>query len=440
MQGESDAGYQTKRGNVLSSRNCDHIAVFEDTWMPSLTTHMTAASVCRYRSINFVFSLCLLLFSDHSLAQSQDPVFIGLDAEFGLRDSTSAQTIEKGILTAAEEINRAGGVLSGRPLVLKTTDNRSVTARGIKNLRTLAKIPDLVAVFGGRFSPVVIECVPTVHELKLIFLAPWSAADRIIDNGMTPNYVFRLSLRDSLAMPVIMEYALSKGIKQVGLLVPNTSWGRSNMQAVQRYYERNALPRAVASEWFQWGDQSMINKYISLRSAGAEAIIFVANDAEAVFLVRDMANLPDERLMPVISHWGVTGGRFADLVSPALDRVDFSVIQTFSFFNADKAKVAEVLNVTERLFGISRIEEIESPVGFAHAYDLTHILARAIDLAGTTNREEVRDALEQVENYHGLVRHFSRPFSPARHEALGPEDVFMARYQTDGTIRPLSAE
>ncbi len=386
------------------------------------------------------FPLCLLLLSDRLLAETLKPVFIGLDAEFGLRNSTSAQAIEKGILTAVDEINRAGGVLGGRPLVLKTTDNRSVPARGINNLRNLAKIPDLVAVFGGRFSPVVIDCIPTIHKLKLIFLSPWSAADRIVDNGMTPNYVFRLSLRDSLAIPSMMGHALSKGIKQVGFLVPNTFWGRSNMQAVQRYHERNALPRVMAIEWFQWGDQSMINKYIALRSGGAEAIIFIANDAEAVFLVREMANLADAQLMPVISHWGVTGGRFADLVSPALDRVDFSVVQTFSFFKADRTKVADVLNVTKRLFGISRIEEIESPVGFAHAYDLTHILLRAIDLAGTTDRAIVRDAMEQVENYHGLVRYFPRPFNPTNHEALGPEDVFMARYQNDGTIRPLRKE
>lgn len=419
-------------------RNYEHVVWRETARLPLPIAYTSAKAQGKQLLVTLVCALCLLHVPAQASAKDLGPVFIGLDAEFGLLGSTSAQAIDKGILTATYEINRTNGVLGGRPLVLKTTDNRSVPARGIKNLRDLAKIPDLVAVFAGRFSPVVIESLPTIRELKLILLAPWSAADRIIDNGMMPNYVFRLALRDSLAMPTMMQYAKSKGIKKVGLLVPNTSWGRSNMQAVQRYYERYALPRTVAREWFQWGDQSMINKYISLRSAGAEAIIFIANDAEAVFLLREMANLPDERLIPVISHWGVTGGRFADLVGPALNRIDFTVIQTFSFFRADKAKVAQVLRVTRHLFGISRIEDIESPVGFAHAYDLTHILARAIDLAGTTNTEKIRNALEQVKNYHGLVRHYTRPFSPSRHEALCPDDVFMARYQTDGTIHPLS--
>lgn len=102
--------------------------------------------------------------------------------------------------------------------------------------------------------------------------------------------------------------------------------------------------------------------------------------------------------------------------------------------------VDRVLAVGERLFGISKIEDIESPVGVAHAYDLTHILAQAIDLAGTIERKAVREALETVENYNGLVRYFRQPFSPTNHEALGPEDVFMARYHRDGSIRPIETD
>ncbi len=386
------------------------------------------------------FLLWILVLPTWAHSDTPKPVYIGLDAEFGLENSTSAQAVERGILIAIDEINRAGGVLGGRPLVLKTTDNRSVTARGIKNLRKLAEIPDLVAVFGARFSPVVIECIPVAQELGVILLAPWSAADGIIDNGRNPNFVFRLSLRDGFAMPVMLQFARSRGARYVGLLVPNTSWGRSNVAAAERYYRHNSLPRNVATEWFNWGDRTMIQKYQNLRAAGAEAIIFVASDAVAVFLVQEMANLSDDELLPIVSHWGVTGGRFADLVGPALEQVDYSVVQTFSFFTADKAKVERVLAVAERLFGISKIEDIVSPVGVGHAYDLAHILARAIELAGGTDRAAIRDALEKVENYDGLVKFFPRPFSPSNHEALGAEDVFMARFQADGTIRPIDAK
>jgi len=78
---------------------------------------------------------------------------------------------------------------------------------------------------------------------------------------------------------------------------------------------------------------------------------------------------------------------------------------------------------------------ILSPVGVAHAYDLTHILAKAIDLAGSTRREAVRDALERVPSHAGLIRKYNPPFTPKRHEALSESDVFLARYSPlDGAL------
>lgn len=193
-------------------------------------------------------------------------------------------------------------------------------------------------------------------------------------------------------------------------------------------------------EWYQWGDKTMLDKYQTLRAAGAQAIAFVANDSEAVILCREIAALPPEQRLPIISHWGVTGGNFVNLVGQDLAKVDFSVVQTFSFYKADPDKVRQVLAVSDRLFGLSRIEQIESPVGVGHAYDLTHLVARAIELAGTVDRRAVRDALERVTHYRGLVKTFEQPFTPDNHDALGAEDVFMAAYRLDGAIVPLPPE
>jgi hypothetical protein len=163
------------------------------------------------------------------------PVRVGLDAEFGLDNSTSAQAVELGLRTAIGEINRAGGVLGGRPVELVTRDHRSLPARGIRNIEELARTPDLVAVFGGRFSPVIIEELPPLKATRTLFLAPWSSADAIVDNDMQPNYVYRLSLRDSLAMPRLLETARKRGLGKVGLLLTNTSRGRSNLAAAEKF-------------------------------------------------------------------------------------------------------------------------------------------------------------------------------------------------------------
>lgn len=369
-------------------------------------------------------------------APSGAPVLVGIDGEFGLINSTSAQAVELGTRIAIAEINKAGGVL-GRPMDVITRDHRSIPARGIKNIREFAEMKDLVAVLGGRFSPVIIEQLPVLKESKLPFIAVWSAADMIVDNGTQPNYVFRVSLRDSLAMPYMMASAQQRGLTRVGLLLTNTSWGRSNLAAVEKYAATQRTPAVVETAWYNWQERSLVDRYLKLFNAGAKAIILVANDDEAALLVREVAALPKEQRVPIISHWGVTGGRFFKEAGPALKEVDFSVIQTFSFFQARKEDLNRFMATANEL-GVQRFEDIESPVGVAHAYDAVHLLAIAIRQAKTTNRSAVRNALESLPPYQGLVRRYAPAFTPGRHEALDTRQLLMARYRDDGVVVPVN--
>jgi branched-chain amino acid transport system substrate-binding protein len=365
------------------------------------------------------------------------PVLVGLDAELGLDNSTSAQAIELGMRAAMAEINAAGGVLDGRKLELVSRDHRSIPARGIRNIKEFAAMPDLVAVFGGRFSPVIIEEMPTLTQARLPFFAVWSSADAIVDNGMQPNYLFRVSLRDSLAMPRMLKSAEERGYARVGLLLTNTSWGRSNQAAAARYAGSHRRKASIVhTAWYNWRDSTLLPGYMRLLAAGAQAVVLVANDDEAAILVKEIAALPPAQRLPVISHWGVTGGDFVSQAGPALQQVDFSVIQTFSFFRADPQMLAKFMKAAATVSPVRRIEDIQAPVGVAHAYDAMHLLARAIEQAGSADRRAVRDALEKLGSYRGLVRRYERPFSPQRHEALGPEQLLMARFRPDGVLAP----
>jgi branched-chain amino acid transport system substrate-binding protein len=379
---------------------------------------------------------CFALAGGLAQAAAPQPVLLGIDGEFGLDNSTSAQAVELGMRAAIAEINAAGGVLGGRPLAVVTKDHRSIPARGIRNIQEFAKMPGLVAVFGGRFSPVVIEELPTLKSTRTLFMAPWSSADAIVDNDMRPNYVYRLSLRDSLAMPRLLQAAQRRRLHRIGLLLTNTSWGRSNAEAATRAAESMRGMQIVGTSWYNWRDTTLVDKYRQLRAAGAQAIVLVANDDEAAVLVREMAALPKEQRLPILSHWGVTGGEFAEQAGPALRQVDFSVIQTFSFWKADPARVRRFLASAAKVAKVNRIEDIKGPVGAAHAYDLTHILAQAIERAGSTDRKLVRDALEHLPAWQGLVKNYAPPFTPSRHEALGRGDLLMARYRDDGVLVP----
>jgi branched-chain amino acid transport system substrate-binding protein len=363
------------------------------------------------------------------------PVVIGLDLEFGHATSTSAAAVKWGALLAVEEINHRGGVLGGRPLVVVERDNRSNPSRGMENLRELAQLPDLVAVLGGKFSQVLLQQIPLAHEFHVNLFSAWAAADDVVDSK-PGSYVFRISMRDSWALPALLEHARGRGLKRVGLLLSNVAWGRSSEAAARAWLERQSALTLAGVEWFNWGDTTLLPGYRALQAAGSEAVILVANEPEGAVLVRELATLPRAERIPILSHWGVTGGDFPALCGPALQEVDLVVVQTFTFFGRRSPQVSAVLEAARRKLGVSGPEAIKSPVGLAQAYDIVQILARAVDLAGTTDRARVRDALEHVRYEEGLVRRYGQPFAPGRHDALGPADVFLARWDARGVLVP----
>ncbi len=384
------------------------------------------------------FALCMtmLLCVVTARAAEKASVLVGLDGEFGRQNSFAAPAFELGLRAAIAEINAAGGVLGGRPIELVTKDNRGVLARSVENHAEFAAMPNLVAVFGGRSSPVVIAQLPTLNKAKLPYLVLWAAADPIIDNGMRPNYLFRLSLRDSLAMPKLLKSAEQRGFDKVGLLLVNTTFGSSNLAAAEKYMLGVKNQKIVDVAWHNARDTTLIKQYQKLMNAGAKAVLLSSGEAETAALVREMAALPPSQRVPIISHWGLTGGEFFKLAGAALQEVDLSVIQTFSFFTADKQMLARFMKTAEQTGGIKHIEDIQAPVGVAHAYDLMHILAKAINLARSTERSAIRDALEKVPEHRGLIKLYKPPFTPTRHEALGPAELLMARYSREGVLVP----
>jgi branched-chain amino acid transport system substrate-binding protein len=380
----------------------------------------------------------LVLAAAGARAQPVKPIVLAIDAEFGHPTSTSAQAIRRGAQIAVDEINAGGGVL-GRPLALAIRDNRGVPTRAMQNFRELAAEPDVVAVMSGKFSPAVIECLPLAQELRLPLLAAWSAADTITDQRQRPSWVFRLSLRDEWAIAAMIEHALRRlQARRLAILLPNSAWGRSSRAAAERRLARERGASLVHAGWFNQGDTTLVDAYRKVRASGAQALLLVANEAEGAILVNELAQLGAAERLPVAAHWGVTGGRFTQLAGESLHGLDFAVVQSYSFIGARDAVARRVLTALRDKHGVADARQVESPVGVAHAYDLTHLLARAIAQARSTDRAAVRDAFERLGPHQGLVRRYAPAFTAERHEALDAGNAFMAVFEKDDALLPIS--
>jgi branched-chain amino acid transport system substrate-binding protein len=373
------------------------------------------------------------------VSYSSRPVLIGADVEAGDGSSTSDEAILVGARLAIEDINSAGGLPGGRRLELVARDNRGVPSRGVHNARAFAEMPDMPAFLCGKFSAIALEQLPVLHENKLVLLNPWSAADAIIDNGYSPNFAFRIGLRDSWAIAHMLDHLSRSGLGDIGLMMPSTAWGRSSAAAIETLVPGYSDVRIRATAWHLWGgDLDIVASYRELLRAGARSILLVANEREGAALVRGVAALPPSERLPIVSHWGITGGDFAEMCGPALNEVDLQVVQTFSFHQPRNALAKSLASRAARALGFDDPRRIPSAIGVAHAYDLVHLLALGISLAPSADRSAVRDALERLPAHEGVIRRYAPAFSPTRHEGLQASDIFLARFDSAGRLLPAS--
>ena len=366
------------------------------------------------------------------------PVLVGLDAAMTGGAGQSGEAIKRGAIIALEEINDAGGVL-GRRLELVIRDNRGIPDRGVDNIEQLSEIDDLVAVIGGIHTPVALAEIKTIHSNELIYLAPWAAGTPVVDNGHDPNFVFRVSVRDEYAGGYLIEAAKSRGYKRPGLLLWRTGWGRSNEAAMKAAMSRIGMQPAGV-QWFNTSERDLSDQIDELTLAGADVIMLVAGPTEGLTVVKEMAGRAADHRLPIISHWGITGADFTTMAGNALDKVDLTFLQTYSFFEPPFPEKSERFYQAycARFGPCDSKADVISPVGTAHAYDLMYLLKQAIEKAGTIDRRAVRAAFEKLERHKGLVRVYDPPFTPARHDALDVSDFRLCRYGPDGSIIPVS--
>lgn len=367
-----------------------------------------------------------------------DHIVIGLDADMSSGAAQGGEAIRRGAEVAIREINARGGVLNRR-LQLEVRDHRGNPARGKDNILEFAAMDNLAAVIGGIHTPVALAELDLIHKHQIIYLGAWAAGTPVVQNGQRPNYVFRVSVRDAFAGEFLLRAATDRGFRAPGLLLERTGWGRSNVRAFVTAAQNRGI-RIALIQWFNWGVKDLRPQTRLLKAANADVVLLVANPREGGLLVRTMASAPKDKRLPIISHWGITGADFPDLVGENLNRVNLSFLQTYSFLTPTYPdRAANFLKQYYRLFPpASSPRHVTSPVGTAHAYDLVHLLAKAIKQAGTTKRAAVRDALEKLPPHAGLVRDYAPAFTPKRHDALTTADFSLARYAPDGAIVPVT--
>jgi len=372
---------------------------------------------------------------------------IYLDADF-TGTKVASLSIQQGINVALAEENYR---INGYQFNIVAKDHRGNSLRSKRNLESFIADKKALLLFSGLHSPPLLAHKNFINNNKILVLNPWAAAGPITRATDENNWIFRLSIDDSNAGSFISNHAIKEGFNKPFLLLEDTGWGRSNDKTMTKALTASNV-KSMGTTWFNWG-LGINHAKILLRkakSSGADVIFFVGNANEGKTFAKAMLSLEPELQLPIRSHWGITGGDFAEVInSKAREKLDLQFIQTqFSFLTQPQSLLAQsVLSQAIAMYPeIQTANDIKAPTGFVHAYDLTKLLITAIKQSGLTGNKHhdvnaIKLALEHLNApVQGLIKNYKTPYSPYRldnvnaHEALNETDYAMGYYQIDNSV------
>ncbi|SOE52432.1 ABC transporter substrate-binding protein [Orrella dioscoreae] len=366
-------------------------------------------------------------------AQAAEPIKIGLITALSGQSALAGESLTRGIQVAIDEINAKGGLLGGRPVQLVRRDDEANPAKGVVAARELIYKEKVAVIFGGLDTPVSMAVVPLVNQAKMPFMGAWAAGTPITKNGAEPNYVFRVSAVDEIVDQAMVDYAQKTfGTSKFGLIMVNNPWGESNQRGlVAALSEKGMQP--VGSEKFEGSDVDVVPQLSRLRSAGADTLFLVGNVGPSAQVVKSLARMGWK--VPVVSHWGPAGGRFTELAGPGARDVHF--VQTYSFFGKQSPVGEKVVAALKAKYpDIKGPENITPAVGVANAYDAMQLTALAIEQAGSTDGDAIRQGFYKIGTYDGLIKTYKQPFTATVHDALNKDDYVWAQF-IDNRILPV---
>ena len=348
------------------------------------------------------------------IAGAVEPIKIGVSGPFTGGSSSMGVSMRDGVKLAAEEINKAGGVL-GRPLQLIERDDEAKNERGVQIAQELINKEKVVATVGFINTGVALASQRFYQEAKIPVMnnvATGSIVTHQFDD-QPENYIFRNAAHDSIQAPMIVEEAITRrGFKKVAILADSTNYGQLGREDLERALGlKNIKP--VAVEKFNVKDVDMTAQLLKAKAAGAEVILTYAIGPELAQIANGMTKLGWK--VPMIGSWTLSMANFIDNAGPGGEGARMP--QTF---------IQEPTTPKRQSFIISYLRtfnpknaRIDSPVSAAQGYDSVYLLAAAINQAKATDGPAIRAALEDLKTpVDGVVTTYKKPFTAKDHEAI----------------------
>jgi len=345
-----------------------------------------------------------------------DAIKIGLSGPYTGGSSPMGVSMRDGAKLAADEINKAGGVL-GRTIQLVERDDEAKNERGVQVTQELINKERVVATLGYINTGVSLASQRFYQEAKIPVINNVATGSAITKQFLAPehpdNYIFRSSCADGIQSQMIVEEAVvRRKLTKVAILADSTNYGQLGQADLEKALAAKGI-KPVAEEKFNIKDVDMTPQLLKAKEAGAQAILTYAIGPELAQIALGMKKLGWK--VPMIGSWTLSMGNFID--NAGSESEGARMPQTF-IQEPNTPKRKAFIDAYLKTYHPAN-DRIPSPVSAAQGYDSVYLIAAAIKQAGNTDGPKIREALENLkEKVDGVVTVYDHPFTHDDHEAI----------------------
>jgi branched-chain amino acid transport system substrate-binding protein len=308
-----------------------------------------------------------------------DPIPIGLAGPF---EQPRGRSMEQAAQLAVSEVNARGGI-DGRLLLLVLRDDSASADVAVRVAQELYDTPGLVAVIGHLTSGATIAAAPVYNggSRPVLQISPSASSPEVSRAG---SYTFRICPSDSVHGERLADWALSQlGARRAAVIYQNDDYGRG----VRRTFSRSftTMGGEVVTEDPYVASLPTFEPYLRrLRARGGADVVMIAGTRAG-----------GERIVATMDSLGITypvlgGDGLAGIENSDID-AEGTFISAAYLPDRPGAQNQAFVAAYREAYGEGQLPDHRG----AGAYDVVHLLARALEAVGT-DREALRDYIAGV--------------------------------------------
>ncbi len=295
------------------------------------------------------------------------------------------EKIGKAVELAVEEINEAGGV-NGKMIRLITEDDATESARSLEAVRKLVEVNGANFIVGPMTSGSVDTVGPFVSERQVLLISPSSTAEMLTGRDFR-DYVFRTTVSDGFQGRIMAQLAVDEGVETAVIFTMDNTYGVGLGDVAQEALEEAGV-EILANIKYDEKTLDYLSELAQIGNLAPDVVIHVGYNEDGKVVYRQALEAGLEDILWVAPD-GIHGAGTLEDPSAAIF-MEEAVIGTRPVGDTDADKYLEFVEKYEAAFGFS-------PDVFTDtAYDAMHLLALAMEEAGSEDPTEVREALLTV--------------------------------------------